>query len=200
MFLPVMINIKRKKITIVGGGKIAYRKVKKLLDYDSKVTVISPQFIDDFNRINNQIEIINKCYNSKLIEDSFLVYAATSSETVNKEINKFCKENNILCNVVDDFEISDFITPSLIKRGDLNISVSTSGKSPSLTSKIIKDLKKIYTEEFDEYLKFLGELRIIVKEKCDDAERKKTILNEAINLNIHELKLLIKEYSEKSSL
>ncbi len=192
-----MLNIENKKITIIGGGKVALRKTKKLLQFNKNITVISPYFHEQFKNIKN-INLIKKKYKEEHIKGSFLVFGATSDHSINKKIAEDCKKNDILCNIVDSKELSEFIIPSSIKRGDLTISVSTMGKSPSLCKKIRKDLEKKYTDEYDEYIKLLGDIRELVLKKCDDKIKRREILNEIINLNIEDLKKRREIYENSS--
>ncbi|SHK31727.1 precorrin-2 dehydrogenase/sirohydrochlorin ferrochelatase family protein [Tepidibacter formicigenes] len=198
MFYPMMINLKNKKVTVIGGGKVAFRKVKKFLEFDCDIKVVSPLYVDKFESLKDKITIIEDEYKKEYIKDSFLVVASTSNKELNEDIAIYCRENNILCNVVDDINLSDFIVPSSIKRGDLVISVSTMGKSPSLSSKIRKELEEKYDEEYEEYVNILGEMRALVLKKCNDESEKKKILNEIVNLNIEELKKRRYEYENSS--
>lgn len=190
MNYPIMIDLKGKEITVIGGGKIAYRKVNNFLKFGYKVTVVSREFIEDFNNIENKIKLIKDEYSEKYIKDSFIVVAATNNKKVNESIGMFCRTNNKLVNVIDDQNLSNFIVPSCVKRGDLVISVSTGGKSPSLASKIRKDLEMQYDDSYEEYLILLGELRELILEKYDNPAMRKDLLNKIINLNYDELKKL----------
>ncbi|CEJ75356.1 precorrin-2 dehydrogenase [[Clostridium] sordellii] len=190
MNYPIMIDLKGKEITVIGGGKIAYRKVNNFLKFGYKVTVVSREFIEDFNNIENKIKLIKDEYSEKYIKDSFIVVAATNNKKVNESIGMFCRTNNKLVNVIDDQNLSNFIVPSCVKRGDLVISVSTGGKSPSLASKIRKDLEIQYDDSYEEYLILLGELREQILEKYNNPSIRKDLLNKIINLNYDELKKL----------
>lgn len=190
MNYPIMIDLMGKEITVIGGGKIAYRKVNNFLKFGYKVTVVSREFIEDFKKIENKIKIIKDEYSEKYIKDSFIVVAATNNKKVNESICMFCRSNNKLVNVIDDQKLSNFIVPSCVKRGDLVISISTGGKSPSLASKIRKDLEIQYDDSYEEYLILLGELREQILEKYDNPSMRKDLLNKIINLNYDELKKL----------
>ncbi|WP_331722023.1 precorrin-2 dehydrogenase/sirohydrochlorin ferrochelatase family protein [Alkalithermobacter paradoxus] len=193
-----MINLENKEVAIVGGGKIAFRKAKKLLEYGANLKIISPSIIPEIYNIGDEIEIIKDRYNEEHIRNSFMVIAATSSKCINEDVVSYCKKNRILCSAVDNINNSDFISVSSIKKGDLVISASTSGKSPSLSSKIIKELEYKYTEEYIEYIKLLGDIRQIVLQKCSDEHKKKKILNEIVSLSIEELKMRRYEYENSS--
>lgn len=190
MNYPIMIDLMGKEITVIGGGKIAYRKVNNFLKFGYEVTVVSREFIEDFKKIENKIKIIKDEYSEKYIKDSFIVVAATNNKKVNESIGMFCRSNNKLVNVIDDQKLSNFIVPSCVKRGDLVISISTGGKSPSLASKIRKDLEIQYDDSYEEYLILLGELREQILEKYNNPSIRKDLLNKIINLNYDQLKKL----------
>lgn len=190
MNYPIMIDLMGKEITVIGGGKIAYRKVNNFLEFGYEVTVVSREFIEDFKKIENKIKIIKDEYSEIYIKDSFIVVAATNNKKVNESIGMFCRTNNKLVNVIDDPKLSNFIVPSCVKRGDLVISISTGGKSPSLASKIRKDLEIQYDDSYEEYLILLGELREQILEKYNNSSIRKDLLNKIINLNYDELKKL----------
>ena len=188
MKYPIMIDLKGKKIPVVGGGKVAYRKVLNFLEFGYKVQAISLEFIEEFNCINKKVDFIYAKYNESYIEDSFLVIAATNNKKVNENIGIFCKEKGKLVNVVDNPSLSNFIVPSVLKRGDLIIGVSTSGKSPSLAAKIKKNLESTYDDSYEEYVNLLGSIRNEILKKYDNPLKKKKLLNEIVNLNLDELK------------
>ena len=190
MYYPVMINIKDKEITVIGGGKVAYRKAKGFIAFGCTVKVISPNIINEFEDIEDKLIIINDFYKEGFIKNSFIVVAATDDKDLNKEIGLYCKKRNILCNVVDNPSLSSFIVPSIVKRGDLVISISTNGKSPSLASKIKRDIEEQYSDEYEEYLNLLGNIRNKILDKYENKDEKKELLNNLINMTIEELKNL----------
>lgn len=188
MNYPIMIDLKDKKITVIGGGKIAYRKASNFINFGYSVNIVSLNFIEEFENIREKANLINDEYNEKYIVDSFVVVAATNNKTINEEIGMYCNQKNKLVNVVDNPILSSYTVPSVVRRGDLIIGVSTCGKSPSLAAKIKKDLEKTYDDSYEEYIELLGIIRNKILEKYDDPYKKKQLLNEIINLNIEELK------------
>ena len=188
MLYPINLDIENIKITIIGGGKVAYRKATNFLDFGKKVTVVSKEFIDEFDKIKNEIDMIYDVYNEKYIQDSFVVVAATNNKDVNYKIGTYCNKNGKLVNVVDDKELSNFTVPSYVKRGELLLSISTGGNSPSLSAKIKRELAETYDESYGEYIELLGLARKkIIKENKDIKERRKEIKT-LINLSVDELK------------
>ena len=188
MLYPINLNIDKMKITIIGGGKVAYRKAANFLNFNKTVTVVSNEFIEEFEEIKEKIEMIHDKYDKKYIEDSFVVVAATNDKQINHEIGVYCNQKGKLVNVVDDKELSNFTVPSYVKRGELLLSISTGGNSPSLSAKIKRELEEKYDESYGEYIELLGLARKkIIEENKDIKERRKKI-KALIDLSIDELK------------
>ena len=192
MFYPINLKIDDMKIVIIGGGKVAYRKCMNFLAFNKKVKVISQDFIEEFEEIKDQIEMIKDRYDEKYIKDAFVVVAATNNKEVNHKIGIYCRQYNKLVNVVDDKDLSNFTVPSFVKRGDLLLSVSTGGKSPSLSSKIRKDLEEVYDDSYEEYVKLLGEARDNIIENTSDIKERRKKLKELVDLSFDELREIIK--------
>lgn len=190
---PAMLNITDKLITIVGGGRVAYRKTKAFLEFGGKVRIISPVCDKRMQVFKKEIEFLSRDYREEDFNESFLVVAATDNQEVNQAIGQYCAARGILCNVIDDIHLSSFIVPAYVKRGDLIISVSTNGKSPSLAKKIKKELSEKYDNSYIDYLDTLGRIREKVIQHYSDEDKKKEILHHIITLNKTELK----EYEEK---
>ncbi|WP_313758036.1 bifunctional precorrin-2 dehydrogenase/sirohydrochlorin ferrochelatase [Tissierella sp.] len=190
MFYPIMIDISNKCIIVVGGGEVAHRKTKKLLEFGGNVMILSPNNIQKFQelkeRYKEKLDFIYDEYNKKYIEGAFLVIGATSSRKVNKQISEDCKSLDILVNIVDSKEDSDFITPSIINNDAITISISTMGSFPYLSKKIRMDMEDSYKKFNKEYLDTLEEIRYLILDKY--REEKKEIMDHALNLNIDELK------------
>ena len=188
MYYPINLKIDDMKIVIIGGGKVAYRKCINFLAFNKKVVVVSEEIIKEFENIKDEIEIIEDSYNEKYIKEAFVVVAATNNKDVNHQIGIYCREYGKLVNVVDDGDLSNFTVPSFVKRGDLLLSVSTGGKSPSLSAKIRKELEEVYDESYEEYVNLLGETRQIIINNIDDVVERRKQLKELLSLSIDELK------------
>ena len=193
MLYPINLELDDMRITIIGGGNVSYRKCKYFLDFGKSVRVVSPEFIDEFENIKNDIELIYDTYKQDYIKDSFIVIAATNNKELNKNIGIYCKSVGKLVNVVDNITLSNYTVPSYLKRGDLLLSVSTNGKSPSLSSKIKKELEEKYDDSYEEYLNILGEIRKKVIKKYKDISQRKSILNNLVNLSLDEIRIINNE-------
>ena len=188
MYYPINLKIDDMKIVIIGGGKVAYRKCMNFLAFNKKVKVISQEFIEEFEEIKNKIEMIKDSYDEKYIKDDFVVVAATNNKEVNYQIGTYCRQYGKLVNVVDDKELSNFTVPSFVKRGDLLLSVSTGGKSPSLSSKIRKDLEEVYDDSYEEYVELLGQAREMIIKNTDDIKERRKKLKELLDLSFDKLR------------
>ncbi len=145
---------------MVGGGSVGARKVKGLLAAGARVTVVSPELAPELRILTSErIEWRSRYYHSRDLEGMFLVFGATNNEKINRQIHADAINKNILCNISDRPEICNFILPSVVRRGDLVLAVSTSGKSPAFAKKMRKDLEQQFGEEYATFLKLMGAIR-----------------------------------------
>ncbi len=164
-YYPVFVNLRDRKCVAVGGGDVALRKVKALLDCGAKVAVISPKPHPDIVRMSKrrEIDLIRRDYGEEDLEGAVIVFACTNMKKVNHEVAEDSKGRGILVNVVDDPGSSDFITPSFFRRGDLTIAVSTAGRSPAFARKIRMKLEKSFGNEYGSLLSVIEEARSAMK-------------------------------------
>lgn len=164
-YYPVYVELQNKPVLVVGGGMVAFRKVKTLLDYGANVRIVSPKLLPELRKLVDfmQCDWDEKEYTPGDIRNATLVFSCTEKEEVNAEVAKDAKEEHRLINVVDDPGKCTFIVPSVLVRGDLNIAVSTSGSSPIVARQIRSDLEKQYGDEMKEYLALLKSWRKPVK-------------------------------------
>lgn len=157
-YYPAFIDLKGKHCIVVGGGKVAERKVAALLRSGAKVTVISPFITGALadHRESKRIKHVKREYRKGDLEDAFIVIAAASDRRVNEEVSL---DAPCLLNVVDAPELANFIVPSVVKRGPLALAVSTSGFSPALAKSIRRELEVFYGKQFGLFVDFLGKQR-----------------------------------------
>lgn len=134
MMYPVMMNLKDKKCIVIGGGKTALRKAKKLTECGAEVTAVSPAFCDGFEELNIICKI--KEYDKNDLIGAFLSIAATDSREVNLKIREDAKALGILVSLADAPELSDFISPASRSDGGITVAVSTNGAFPLLSKKL----------------------------------------------------------------
>ena len=140
-FLPLNIRIDNKKILFVGGGKIALHKIKTVLQYTRNISIISPEIQDGLHQMG--FEEIYKEYETSDLEGFFLVYACTNNIEVNRRIKNDAAAYGIMVNVVDNRELSDFISPAVIKMDEMTIAVSSNGENVKKTVEWRNKLKSI---------------------------------------------------------
>jgi len=174
-YYPVFLNLQGKRCVVIGGGEVAERKVLALLDAGAAVTVISPELTERLAGLKRagRIEHAERRYQDGDLDGAFVVIAATSDMDVNRKVSK--EAGNIPVNVVDVPDLCTFIVPSVIKRGDLTIAVSTSGASPALSRSIREELEEFYTEEFGVFLQYLAGVRRTVT-GADIPPEKRTVI------------------------
>jgi len=179
-YVPLNIDLTNKQIKVIGGGKIAERRVKALLDSDATIHVISPDLTGNLYQLYLDEKIIwyKKSFESKDLDNAELIISATNQEEVNDVIKKSAPIHSLI-NMVGDAQGGNVIFPGTLKRGKLQISVTSTGASPKLVSNILNDLDKQYPIDYAEYVDFLYECRIIIK-SLDLEKAKKNQLLESI--------------------
>ncbi|ERM90796.1 hypothetical protein O163_13985 [Caldanaerobacter subterraneus subsp. yonseiensis KB-1] len=181
-FYPVMLKLKGKRCLVVGGGKVAYRKVVHLLEVEAFVTVISPSFIEEILSIGEKgrLTVLKRKYKEADVKGFFLAFACTDDKEVNKFVAKDGEKYGVLVNVVDDIDTSSFIVPAVVRRGDLVISISTGGKSPLLSKKIKEKLESTFDKRYEKLLEELYMVREEIKVSNLSEEDKIKIYEEII--------------------
>lgn len=176
---PINLNLYQKKVLVVGGGKVAYRKIKRLVKCGSIVKIVCPDMIvelkDFINNEKNQIEYFQRKFLAEDLNNIFLAVAATDDSKTNKNIGKLAQKKEILVNVVDNFELSDFTLPAVVDREELMITISTGGSLPALSSRLCKELEEMFGPEFEDYLKYIKKIRPLIVNKIDDYDKRKKI-------------------------
>jgi len=144
-FYAVNLNIEGKVCIVVGGGKVAERKIRNILFCGGRVRVVSPELITKLAEMaeNKKIGYVKCEYRPDVLKKAYLVFAATSNRKVNSKIAKDAKEKGILVNVCDSAKKSTFILPAILRKKGMVISVSTGGVSPQKAVKIRDKIKEI---------------------------------------------------------
>ena len=182
-YYPVFLNLKGKKAVVIGGGRVAERKILLLVKADAVITVISPQLTGRLlkEKEKKRIRHISRSYKINDLKGAFIVIAATDSPEINSRV---AKDAPALVNVVDVPSQCNFIAPSVVKRGPLTIAISTGGISPALSKTIRRELEKLYGPMFSEYLKFVKKLRekamVEIKDKKQREKFLKSLASEKV--------------------
>ena len=188
-FFPVNLNLRGRKCLVVGGGRVAGRKVKSLLQCGADILVVSPELTEELGKLvaEGAINFVNRHYIAEDMDDCFIVISAADDSKVNSRVADDCFARNIPINVVDDPARCSFTVPSVLRRGSLCIAVSTDGKSPLLSKKIREDLEELFEPEYAEFLELMGEIRSRVIRDVPDKETRRRIFECLINSDVLEL-------------
>ena len=188
-YYPINLDINNKKCLVVGGGNIGLRKVNTLLQCGAIVTLVSPQLHEELKDLGleNKIKVLNRAYLSTDLDDKFLVICATDDEEINEKVASDARGHNILCNIADRPKLCNFILPAIVQRGDLVLTISTSGKSPAFAKKLKEQFEKEFGDEYNIFLKIMGEIRKLVLSKQQDYEKNREIFEKIIDSDLVEM-------------
>lgn len=164
MYFPICLDIQGRCCVVVGGGRVAERKVAILLEHGGRVRVISPELTPGLRRRHEagEVEWRAASYQEGDLAEAFLVIAATDDAAVQARVYAEAKEHQILVNVADVPKWCNFILPATVRRGALSIAVSTGGKSPALAKRLRQELATRFGPEYGELTDILGRLRPLV--------------------------------------
>jgi precorrin-2 dehydrogenase/sirohydrochlorin ferrochelatase len=184
-----MINIEGRPVAMIGGGNVALRKTRDLLETGAKVTVIAPEIHDGFNDLVNEygdrVELVKREYVSGSLENYSLVFSATNNPEVNNAVYREAHAKNVFINAVDDPPNCSFFIPSFTRKGDLILSLSTSGSSPAYAARLRRVLEKSLPENIEEILTALAELRENLKKDKSfshlDTKKRGALLKRIVN-------------------
>jgi precorrin-2 dehydrogenase/sirohydrochlorin ferrochelatase len=154
MQFPVNLNLHGRPVLVVGGGRIALRKVEQLLMADAEVTVLSPMFVDEFTSL--PVTLVERVYAAGDVDAFRLVITATGNTPVDQQIFDECEAKGIWINSADDPDRCAFTLPAALRRGDLMVTVSTGGASPALASWLRSHLELSIVPEFEEVVSRLA--------------------------------------------
>lgn len=176
-YYPININVTGKTCLVVGGGTVALHKVISLLANGALVDVVSETFTKEFKKLRNKknINLLYKSFDQAILfqKKYCLVFAATDNYQLHQTISSLCTEHNILCNVVDDPQLCNFIVPAVLIRGPVTVSVSTAGASPYL-AKIIRDkIGEHIGKNYGMLAIYLKSLRPVVKDRYPSQSKRK---------------------------
>jgi len=187
-YYPVLIHLDGKKVIVVGGGTVAERKIETLLEYGAAVHVVSRDLTPQLRKYSTEgtIGLLGQEFNEDCLEGAFMVIAATDDPRLNRQVSKMAKEKGLLVNAVDQPSDCNFILPSILRRGDLLIAVSTSGKSPALAKKVREALEERFGNEYESFLILMGRLREEVLSQRLSQDENRRIFHELVHSPILE--------------
>ncbi len=199
-FYPILVSLDRFPCLIIGGGKIAYRKALSLLEFNAKITILSPRICKPLLElaVKKGIRIIHRSYSKKFIKDYKIIFSATDNPGVNRKVRNDSADEGILLNVVDNPALCDFILPANIKRGDLTISVSSQGKAPFYTKEMKKKIEESISPIYSDIVEMAGKFRkqLLASSKVKSTRTKVKMFKKFTSVNWEKI---LTENGERSS-
>jgi precorrin-2 dehydrogenase/sirohydrochlorin ferrochelatase len=168
-----------KQCLVVGAGKVGEPKIGGLIDTGARIHVVAVAASGQVREWADagKIELELRAFSSSDLDDKFLAVVATASRSLNERIYLDAQRRRVLCNVVDVPDLCDFFYPAVVRRGDLQIAISTAGQSPSLAQKLRQQLERQFGEGYTEWVEQLGETRRLVLASDLDKETKWELLH-----------------------
>jgi precorrin-2 dehydrogenase/sirohydrochlorin ferrochelatase len=188
-YYPILVDLAGRKVVIVGGGNVAQRKIESLLQYEAEVLVVARELttrLKDYIK-EGKITYLGPEFQEEHIVGAMLVIAATDDPALNRLVSTCARDRGSLVNAVDQPADCTFIAPSVLKRGDLLIAISTSGKSPALAKKVRDDLESHFGEEYEILLILMGNLRKEVLSRGFGQEENRRIFEHVVNSGVLKL-------------
>ena len=178
---PFMINIHNKKIVVIGGGKVAAKRILALIQWKPLITVISPKLDEQLVALvnNGMIQHKERTFQASDVEEAFIVIAATNDNTVNRIVKGSCAIHQ-LYNIVDDPQGSSFHFPAMHTGHDITVAVATNGISPTLAIHLRNEFASIIDDLQPTYLAFLQEVRQHLKYAPLTGQQKRELLAECM--------------------
>ena len=180
---PIFVKLAGRRCLVVGAGTVGQAKIQSLLDAGAEVRVVASRgtaTVADWAQ-NGAISWEVREFQPSDLDGAFLVIAATNSTATNAVIHQESQQRNIMCNSVDDPENCDFYYGSVVRRGDLQIAISTAGKSPALAQRLRQDLEKRIGPEYTAWMDELGQEREKLFAQSIDPEERKRLLHELVS-------------------
>jgi precorrin-2 dehydrogenase/sirohydrochlorin ferrochelatase len=176
---PAFLKIEGRPCLVVGGGPVAEEKVSGLIHAGANVCVVAPTSTDQIRKWAGEKAVRWKArkFRAADIKGNFLVVAATSSSRLHARIYQLAKKSRVLCNVVDDPDHCDFYYGSVVRRGSLQIAISTAGLSPALAQRLRKRFENDFGAEYELWLEEIGKTRKRLFDKRIAPSRRKELLH-----------------------
>ncbi len=188
-YYPINLDVQNRPCLVVGGGAVGHRKVNGLLKCGARVTVVSPAAVAALSEMAGRgiIDWHQRPYRPADLDGKLLVIGATDDEALNHRISQDAAERKILCNIADRPAVCNFILPAVIQRGDLVITVSTSGRSPAFAKKLRRDLEASFGEPYADFLALMGAIRAKLLAEAHAPEAHKPLFEKLIAADLLEL-------------
>jgi siroheme synthase-like protein len=189
IYYPLFLDLSARPCLVVGGGRVAERKVRMLLKCGARVKVVAPRINESLRRLAEagRATMIERTFRDADVRSATLVFAATNERATNEKVREAAIARGILVNVVDDPELCDFIVPSIVRKGPIVIAISTSGSLPMLAKRLRQEIEARISRDYVRYATKVGRLRKLLKEKVADRSIRQRILKEIRKAPVSEI-------------
>lgn len=176
---PAFLKLSGRRCLVIGAGRVAEEKIESLLRADAEIRVVAPAATDRVRAWSGagKIQWDVRKFRSSDLKDIFLAVAATSSPALHARIFREARRRGVLCNVVDDPAHCDFYYGSVVRRGSLQIAISTGGHSPALAQRLRKQIEREFSNEYERWIEELGAARRKLFKKPISAELRRALLH-----------------------
>jgi siroheme synthase-like protein len=181
LYYPVFLDLRGRRVVVIGGGAMGEEKVTRLLPYEAQVVVVSPDVTDEVSKLaqDGQVEWTRRLYRGGDLEGAFIaIVADTSDDAVNQAVSEEARERNVPLNVADVTELCTWITPSVARRGEVIVATSTGGASPALARRFREILNGECRLESRHELMDFADLAPLL------SDARKQLLDKGIRLNL----------------
>ncbi len=176
---PIFIKLAGRSCLVIGAGSVAEGKIQSLLDSGAQVTAVAPSATEGIQSlaVSRRIRWIPRKFAPSDLDRTFLVIAATSDRGVNRAVFHEARDRGVLCNSVDDPPNCDFYFPAVVRRGPLQVAISTSGESPALAQRIRREIEDSMGASFGDWVEEIGERRREIIASVPPSDERKRILH-----------------------
>jgi siroheme synthase-like protein len=177
---PIFVKLEGRLVVVIGGGNIAEAKIPGVLGAGARIRLVAPSVtpqIAEWVRFR-KIDWVPREFASADLDGAFLVIAATSMPSVNEAVFREAEARGLLCNAVDDIEHCHFYYGAVVQRGDLQIAISTNGKSPALARRLRQEFEQEFGPEYEVWLQWLGAAREALRASSPSSDTTKRLLHE----------------------
>jgi precorrin-2 dehydrogenase/sirohydrochlorin ferrochelatase len=177
---PLFLKLQDRPCLVVGAGNVAEGKIAGLIEANAHVRVVAPDATPQVRMWaeEGKIDFRQRPFQVDDLQGMFLVVASTSSAALHEEIFAESRRLGVLCNVVDVPRLCDFYYPAVVRRGSLQIAISTAGESPALAQRLRKELEAQFGPEYEAWVEAIGEARAELASRNLSTEERKEILHE----------------------
>jgi precorrin-2 dehydrogenase/sirohydrochlorin ferrochelatase len=177
MFYPLFLDLKDRRVLVVGGGAVAERKVESLVAAGAAVNLVALDITDALAELAEAgtIRLQQRKFVEADLDGMVLVISATDDRAAQAQIAAAARARNIPINTVDQPELCDFIVPAIVRKGDVVLAISTSGRSPALAAALRARLERVITDDVARAARILGEVRSEVHSRFEDPDRRKQV-------------------------